>query len=119
MLERKVMWIEGMFLRPHHFQQQDLRTESLISSRVAALQPYFWGFSHLKLDETELSTGTIAILECEGAFADGVAFSFPGDGAVVAPVQLDVGLLVITRFRLHPTQKTKIVRATGKIRKQI
>ncbi|MFK7945908.1 MAG: type VI secretion system baseplate subunit TssK [Paracoccaceae bacterium] len=91
MLERKVMWIEGMFLRPHHFQQQDRRTESLISSRVAALQPFYWGFSRIALDPAQLATGTISLLECEGAFPDGVPFSVPGDAASVEPLELDVG----------------------------
>lgn len=71
-LVNKIMWMEGMFLRPHHFQQQDHRTESLITSRVASIAPFFWGFSKLKI---ESDFGKVRIKECEGAFLDGLAFS--------------------------------------------
>ncbi len=33
----KVVWSQGMFLQPHHFQQEARYTERLINSRVRAL----------------------------------------------------------------------------------
>lgn len=102
MLERKVMWIEGMFLRPHHFQQQDRRTESLVATRIAALQPFFWGYSKVRLDPAQLSTGTVSVLECEGAFPDGVPFSFPGDAAAIEPLELEVGTSDVTIWLTAP-----------------
>ena len=35
---QKVLWSEGMFLTPHHFQQADRYTESLISRRLSAIR---------------------------------------------------------------------------------
>ncbi|MEL6479656.1 MAG: type VI secretion system baseplate subunit TssK, partial [Pseudomonadota bacterium] len=88
-LEHKVMWIEGMFLRPHHFQQQDRRAESMLTARIAALQPFFWGFSRIELDEKALAIGKVALTACEGAFPDGLPFAFPGDTALIEPLELD------------------------------
>jgi type VI secretion system protein ImpJ len=101
-LDRKVMWIEGMFLRPHHFQQQDRRTETMLASRVAALQPFYWGFSRLEIDEGALNTGKIAIAVCEGAFPDGLPFSFPGDSALIEPLELEGGQTDVTIYLAAP-----------------
>lgn len=53
----KVVWTEGMFLRPHHFQ----RTESYLLNHVrewGALQrSYLWGFLDVELDEAMLRQG--------------------------------------------------------------
>src|SRR5258708_23147079 len=47
----KVAWTEGLFLRPHHFQQNDRYHEHLLESRVRHATPYPWGFSHLEIDQ--------------------------------------------------------------------
>ncbi len=91
-LGRKVMWIEGMFLRPHHFQIQDQRNESLIASRIRSMAPFFWGFSELALDEAALSSGRIALASMVGTFADGMPFAFPGDVDSVAPVDVSASV---------------------------
>jgi type VI secretion system protein ImpJ len=46
----KVAWTEGLFLRPHHFQQNDRYHEHLLESRVRHATPYPWGFSYLEID---------------------------------------------------------------------
>ena len=33
----RVIWSEGLFLRPHHFQQQERFFESLLDSRLGPL----------------------------------------------------------------------------------
>ncbi|MFC1363443.1 MAG: type VI secretion system baseplate subunit TssK, partial [gamma proteobacterium symbiont of Ctena orbiculata] len=46
----RIVWSEGMFLRPHHFQQQERFLEHMVEARCADLIPYSWGFTHLKID---------------------------------------------------------------------
>ena len=36
----KVFWSEGLFLRPHHLQQNDRYLEHLIEKRVRHVAPY-------------------------------------------------------------------------------
>lgn len=83
----KVVWSEGLFLRPQHFQQQDRYTEWFVENRARALGGLFWGFSHLELDEGALSTGKVALLAARGVLPDGTPFDFPA--AHPAPLALD------------------------------
>ena len=83
----KVVWSEGLFLQPQHFQQQDRYTEWLVEARSRALGGLFWGFTQLELDEGALSTGKIAVLSARGVLPDGTPFDFPS--AHPAPLALD------------------------------
>ena len=46
----KVLWSEGLFLRPHHLQQSDRYVEHFVERRVGQMTPYPWGFSSLEID---------------------------------------------------------------------
>jgi len=87
-IERRVMWLEGMFLRPQHFQQQDRHFASALAERAAMAQPFYWGFSSLALDEAALKSGRLSIAKCTGAFSDGGLFSFPGELSAAPSVEV-------------------------------
>jgi type VI secretion system protein ImpJ len=57
----KVVWSEGLFLRPQHFQQQDRHAEWYVEARSRAAGGLFWGFTHLEIDEAALGTGKVAL----------------------------------------------------------
>lgn len=84
----RVVWSEGMFLRPQHFQQHDRFLESLVDGRSRGLRPYDWGFSQLKVDTGQLAVGRLAVTQCRGIFQDGTPFNLPGDDDL--PLPLDV-----------------------------
>jgi type VI secretion system protein ImpJ len=89
MLENsKVVWSEGMFLRPQHFQQHDRYLESLINGRCMGLQPYGWGFHTLNIDSDLFKIGKLALKECKGVFPDGTPFNLPEDDEL--PLPLDI-----------------------------
>ncbi|MDB5801550.1 MAG: type secretion system baseplate subunit TssK [Rhodocyclales bacterium] len=73
----KVVWSEGLFLRPQHFQQQDRHIEWLVEARTKSAGPFFWGFTHLDIDEAALNIGKIAIKSASGILPDGSPFDFP------------------------------------------
>ncbi|SDT88492.1 type VI secretion system baseplate subunit TssK [Halopseudomonas salegens] len=73
----KVVWSEGMFLRPQHFQQQERYIEYCLHERNLASEPYYWGFKNLELDTAALAIGKIRLLQAEGILPDGTPFSFP------------------------------------------
>ena len=75
----KVIWSEGLFLQPHHFQQADRYTESLVSGLARGLTPYGWGVSMLEIDEEVLKFGQFAIKSCAGITQDGTAFRVPSE----------------------------------------
>jgi type VI secretion system protein ImpJ len=87
-MNNKVIWTEGMFLRPQHFQQHDRHIEELINGRCLGLRLYDRGFYDLKIDANLLKIGKFALTECSGIFPDGTPFNLPeGDGL---PQPLDI-----------------------------
>ena len=84
----KVIWTEGMFMQPQHFQQHDRYTLAQELQRSAAQQAYGWGFLHLSIDNAALNLGKIALNAAQGLMPDGVAFDIPGQDA--APAALNV-----------------------------
>ncbi|MCH8479089.1 MAG: type VI secretion system baseplate subunit TssK [Wenzhouxiangella sp.] len=84
----RVIWSEGMFLRPQHFQQFDRYLQRFIDARDCLARPDVWGFDQIKLDEAALKTGKIALEIGGGVFPDGTPFSFPAEDE--SPPPLDV-----------------------------
>ena len=85
----KVIWSEGMFLQPQHFQQHDRYLERLLESRTAPLLGYSWGFSHLELNPAVLKHGKIQLTSARGIFPDGTPFDFPYQDKPPQPLEID------------------------------
>jgi type VI secretion system protein ImpJ len=84
----KVIWSEGMFLRPQHFQQHDRYLQNLIEGRAAYLRAYSWGFTELQLDEPMLALGKVAIASARGVMPDGTPFAIPRDDEPPLPLEV-------------------------------
>lgn len=84
----KVVWSEGMFLRPQHFQQQERYVEALVRGRSACLRPYDWGFQELILDREALSLGKVALAAARGLLPDGTPFNIPDDDDPPPPLDI-------------------------------
>jgi type VI secretion system protein ImpJ len=88
-IKNKILWGEGLFLRPQHFQQQDLYHEHRLHASVKALHPYIWGVASLRVDEDALSNNTLRIQEMALIFQDGEIYNAPGEDAL--PDGIDLG----------------------------
>ena len=86
--QNKVMWTEGMFLQPQHFQQQDRYVSRLINSRFALGSAFTSGFAGLTLDEAALLQGKVSVTSAQGVLPDGSPFAIPAHDA--APPALDI-----------------------------
>ena len=84
----RVIWSEGMFLRPQDFQQHDRYIESLVYGHSSGVQAYHWGISKLKVDMRLLAMGQFALAECSGVFQDGVPFDLPQSDALPRPIDI-------------------------------
>ncbi|WP_323010944.1 type VI secretion system baseplate subunit TssK [Paracoccus sp. (in: a-proteobacteria)] len=84
----RVVWSEGLFLRPQHFQQQDRHVATQLRALLRAWPQQAWGFVTLRLDPAALEAGQIGIAEAEGLFPDGTAFRIPADAAAPPPVSV-------------------------------
>ncbi|MBN1566677.1 MAG: type VI secretion system baseplate subunit TssK [Acidobacteria bacterium] len=73
----RVVWSEGMYLAPHHFQVQSRYFEDSIQFAAAALcfEPY--GFVGFGLDAEALRNGILSLLHARGIFPDGLPFQMP------------------------------------------
>ena len=75
----KVVWSEGMFLRPQHFQQQERYIESYAQRCVTSFAGFYWGFSELEIDPNALKRGTIVVKQASGLMPDGTPFDINED----------------------------------------
>ena len=73
----RVVWSEGMYLGPHHFQVQSRYFED--STRFATSSLWFapYGVAGCALDADALQNGTLSVLHARGIFPDGLAFEMP------------------------------------------
>lgn len=88
MKNNKVVWSEGLFLRPQLFQQQERYLESYAHQRASIITPYYWGFSRYTLDTQALEYGKLVISAAQGIFADGTPFDLPLNGDLPPPLSL-------------------------------
>jgi type VI secretion system protein ImpJ len=81
----RVVWAEGLFLRPQHFQQAERYFERLTSQRLESLIPYGAGFTKLQVDQELLKIGKVGLVGAEGVFPDGTPFSIPFEADTPEP----------------------------------
>lgn len=73
----RVVWSEGMYLGPQHFQTQSRYFEDSIHFAVEQCWFEPWGLVACKLDDSAIQNGRVAILNCCGIFEDGLLFDMP------------------------------------------
>ncbi len=73
----RVVWSEGMYLGPHHFQVQSRYFEDFIQFATSALWFESYGMIGLLLDPEALYNGTVSLIHARGVFQDGLAFHMP------------------------------------------
>jgi len=84
----RIIWSEGLFLRPQHFQQQERYLEALLEGRAGALRPYAWGFSELEIERDLLAIGKVGLRRARGVFPDGTPFSMPDNDPLPPPLSI-------------------------------
>jgi type VI secretion system protein ImpJ len=85
----KLLWGEGLFLRPQHFQRQDAYHEWRLADMARAMHPYAWGLRRCKVDADALATGVLRFTELQLIFPDGEMYSAPQEDDLPAPVSLE------------------------------
>jgi type VI secretion system protein ImpJ len=112
----KVVWSSGMFLQPHHFQQETRYLERLVDARARCVSPFAWGFTELELDEGLLALGKIGISRASGLLPDGTPFSMPQLDPLPPPMNVspDVkGELIYLALPLQREGLSEVDFATG------
>jgi type VI secretion system protein ImpJ len=84
----KVLWGEGLFLRPQHFQRQDAYHEWRLAEVSRMLHPYAWGIRRVSVDVESLKSGVLRLNELSLVFPDGEHFNAPGEDDAPAALSL-------------------------------
>jgi type VI secretion system protein ImpJ len=85
----KVLWGEGLFLRPQHFQQQDAYHEWRLAQAMRALHPFAWGVRSIKVDADALQAGQLRLLELQVVLPDGEFYNAPAEDELPPAVSLE------------------------------
>jgi type VI secretion system protein ImpJ len=83
---KPVYWHQGLFLQPHHFQQQELYLKSDFSFFTGLILPYPWGIKTYELNKESLKNNIIELDFGEFIFQDTTIASFPKNAAAVPRV---------------------------------
>jgi len=73
-MEKRIVWKEGLFIRPQHFQQNDRYYAHELMTRTTELGSNKWGFFELDIDKRLLGMGKIVINHASGILPDGTLF---------------------------------------------
>ncbi|HBN6296304.1 TPA: type VI secretion system baseplate subunit TssK [Vibrio parahaemolyticus] len=84
----RVVWNEGLFIKPQHFQQQQRHMDYCLDERIASVSRYLFGVSELAINYDYLSFGRITLERATGIMPDGSVFRIPQEEA--APQALEV-----------------------------
>lgn len=104
-INNRVVWSEGLFLRPQHFQQQDRHAERYVELRSSALRSNGWGFIELEIERDLLSTGKLALRRAKGVFPDGTPFCMPDDDPLPAALEVPPTIRDSTIFLALPLRR--------------
>jgi type VI secretion system protein ImpJ len=96
----KVLWGEGLFLRPQHFQMQDQYHEQRLSEALKILHPYAFGVRLITIDPILLTSGLLSLAEANVIWPDGESYLAPERDVLPNPIQLDVNTLP-DQFTVH------------------
>lgn len=94
---RPILWTQGLFLQPQHFQQFDLYMQSLFYPYAKYTHPYQWGVIQGRISDDSLEHRLFEVMEIEMVFPDGTWVQFPGN-AYMQPRSLQ-------EIQLEPGQK--------------
>jgi len=86
---KKILWGEGLFLRPQHFQMQDMHVEAIGRRSQLVANPFAWGVRAMDLDHDSLKSGILRLTRIDAIFANGDSLIAPGLDQLPAPLSLE------------------------------
>jgi len=120
----KVVWSEGLFLQPQHFQQQDRYLERYIETRCESLTPHSWGFTEIEIERDLLSIGKFGLRRASGVFPDGTPLRMPDDDPLPDPIDVEphrdqIVYLAVPLRRAESLEVERVADGTGLVRHSV
>ncbi|WP_392384708.1 type VI secretion system baseplate subunit TssK [Marinomonas primoryensis] len=85
----RVIWNEGLFIKPQHFQQQQRYNEYNINERFLSVGRYLYGISQLLINPEFLSFGRVAVDCVVGVMPDGTVFRIPQEDILPDALEIE------------------------------
>ena len=98
----KVVWSEGLFLRPQMLQQQERYLEYFAHQRALPAAAFFWGFTQIELDTELLNLGKLVLKNANGVFKDGTPFASPSHASLPESLHITHEMLGQTIYLATP-----------------
>ncbi|SDH60969.1 type VI secretion system protein ImpJ [Vibrio xiamenensis] len=76
-LYNPVVWQDGMFMKPQHFQQLDRSLGKMAGMLNSSSSPLHWGLKSLEINAELLALGKLGITRAEGVLQDQTPFELP------------------------------------------
>jgi type VI secretion system protein ImpJ len=108
----RVVWSEGMYIGPHHFQAQSRYFEDSAQFVVSSLRRDYYGFLGCEVDAEALRNGTLALVHARGIFPDGLLFKMP-ESDPLPPARPIVDIFPADRDRLNVYLSISARKPTG------
>jgi len=86
---KRIIWSEGLFIRPQHFQQESRYLENHTNQRIDKSLPFMFGVTDIEFDENTLNSGALSIIRARGIMPDGSCFDIPADTGPLEPLAID------------------------------
>lgn len=78
-MSKRILWGEGLFLRPQHFQQQALYIDHCVRQGLRQTHANPWGVRKSVIDTDALRAGMLSLQTVELLFRDGTQVDAPAD----------------------------------------
>lgn len=82
-----LLWGEGLFLRPQHFQMLERQFHDKLSRSEHWATPFYYGLHKIVLDHDALANWRVSLSECHLRFKDGTQLRCPQD-AHLSPIEI-------------------------------
>jgi len=105
MQTNRVVWSEGLLLRPQHFQQQDRFIEHQFEKRFLLQNQHQWGFIKLEIDQSLLMKSQVVLQLAQGVLPDGTPFLIPGDDGDSLILEVPPNITDTTVFLCLPNRR--------------
>ncbi len=87
-INNRVIWEEGLFIRPQHFQQETRYAEHHVNHRLDNYDSFLYGLTEIEFDRQYLKFGTLVIVRASGVLPDGTCFDIPTDTPPPSPLTI-------------------------------
>ncbi len=85
----RVIWSEGLFIKPQHFQQQFRHSENQLKQQINSVHEFMYGLMSVQINSEYLNFGRIALVSASGITPDGTPFDFPLLDDLPEPVDVE------------------------------